>query len=79
MPTMFTELRYNAFLSRGWFDKVLLSDLGMKVKVFRLTIEIGLNDKVLLVDLGMKVKVFRLTMEIGLNDKVLLVAERGIC
>ncbi len=46
---MFTELRYNAFLSRGWFDKVLLSDLGMKVKVFRLTIEVRLNDKVLLV------------------------------
>ena len=46
---MFTELRYNAFLSRRRFDKVLLSDLGMKVKVFRLTIEVRLNDKVLLV------------------------------
>jgi hypothetical protein len=46
---MFTELRYNAFLSRRRLDKVLLLDLGMKVKVFRLKIEVGLNYKVLLV------------------------------
>jgi len=46
---LFTELRYNAFLSRKLTDKVLLSKSGMKVKVFRLESDIGLDDKVLLV------------------------------
>jgi hypothetical protein len=45
---LFVELRYNAFLSRTSFDKVLLSELGMKVKVIRLESRVGLNDKVLL-------------------------------
>ncbi len=45
---MCIESRYNAFRSRRLFDKVLLSELGMKVKVFRLKMEVGLNDKVLL-------------------------------
>jgi len=49
LPVVFTELRYNAFLSRKLVDKVLLSKSGMKVKVFRLKLYFGLDDKVLLI------------------------------
>jgi hypothetical protein len=48
LPVLFTELRYNAFLSRTLFDKVLLLKSGMKVKVLRLELAVGLSDKVLL-------------------------------
>ena len=46
---MCVESRYNAFRSRRLPDKVLLSELGMKVKVFRLKMKVRLNDKVLLI------------------------------
>jgi hypothetical protein len=49
---MFTEMRYNAFLSRTYSDKMLLSKSGMKVKVFRLESHVGRDDKVLLVTEG---------------------------
>jgi hypothetical protein len=48
LPVLCRELRYNAFLSRTSTHKVLLSKSGMKVKVFRLELDDGLNDKVLL-------------------------------
>src|SRR6266571_7874639 len=48
LPVLFSESRYNAFRSRRLSDEVLLSELGMKVKVFRLEIEVGRNHKVLL-------------------------------
>jgi len=41
-------LRYNAFLSRYFDNKVLLWESGMKVKVFRFSSITGRHDKVLL-------------------------------